>query len=263
MKLGVVLAGGGCRAVFQAGVLYQLHQNGIRFDHVTGVSAGALNGCVVATRQIESLLEIWLSLAGSKLIRFRNSHWNFSPFNLSRIIYDLVHTRLSVEKLADSPVEFAVVTTRFPTFNREIYTNRQQVDMSLALRASSFFPILHTRPVYLDGSFQIDGCFRGHVPVDVAFERGCEQVVLIINKPQAIVDRQISPLRKKYGDRLIIFAPSKSLSIGKFDFREKKIIESFELGRQAAIELTFRESRTPVFDLISTLRFSRKPRERA
>ena len=42
---GLVLEGGGVRGIYTAGVLDVFLEHGIRFDRVTGVSAGAIHGC--------------------------------------------------------------------------------------------------------------------------------------------------------------------------------------------------------------------------
>lgn len=45
MKTGLVLEGGGMRGMYTAGVLDVFMENGITFDGVIGVSAGAITGC--------------------------------------------------------------------------------------------------------------------------------------------------------------------------------------------------------------------------
>jgi len=45
MKTGLVLEGGGVRGIYTAGVLDVFMENGIEFDGVIGVSAGACFGC--------------------------------------------------------------------------------------------------------------------------------------------------------------------------------------------------------------------------
>ena len=44
MKTGLVLEGGAMRGMYTAGVLDVLHREGVRFDGIMGVSAGALFG---------------------------------------------------------------------------------------------------------------------------------------------------------------------------------------------------------------------------
>lgn len=66
-KTALVLSGGGFRGAFQAGALQVLQQNwemisensALKFDIVSGVSAGALNGLLVAQNKFEELLELW------------------------------------------------------------------------------------------------------------------------------------------------------------------------------------------------------------
>lgn len=53
-KTGLVLEGGGMRGIYTAGVLDVFMENGITFDGVIGVSAGAIHGCsFVSDRKAE------------------------------------------------------------------------------------------------------------------------------------------------------------------------------------------------------------------
>lgn len=67
-KTALVLSGGGFRGAFQAGALKVLKENWSRIDPanpsmkfhiVSGVSAGALNGLLVAQNKFDELLELW------------------------------------------------------------------------------------------------------------------------------------------------------------------------------------------------------------
>ena len=49
-KTGLVLEGGGMRGIYTAGVLDVFMENGITFDGVIGVSAGAIHGCSLCIR---------------------------------------------------------------------------------------------------------------------------------------------------------------------------------------------------------------------
>ena len=50
-KTGLVLEGGGMRGIYTAGVLDVFMENGITFDGVIGVSAGAIHGCSFVSGQ--------------------------------------------------------------------------------------------------------------------------------------------------------------------------------------------------------------------
>ena len=51
MKTGLVLEGGGVRGIYTAGVLDVFLEQGISFDGVIGVSAGAIHGCSYLSKQ--------------------------------------------------------------------------------------------------------------------------------------------------------------------------------------------------------------------
>ena len=52
MKTGLVLEGGAMRGIYTAGVLDVFLEQGIHFDGVNGVSAGALHGCSFVFQKI-------------------------------------------------------------------------------------------------------------------------------------------------------------------------------------------------------------------
>ena len=51
MSTGIVLEGGAMRGMFTAGVLDVMMENGIEFDGAAGVSAGAVFGCNLKSKQ--------------------------------------------------------------------------------------------------------------------------------------------------------------------------------------------------------------------
>lgn len=64
IKYALVLSGGGFKGAFQMGVLDYLRENNLmqsdlHFDIISGISAGSLNGAMIAARQYDELKEIW------------------------------------------------------------------------------------------------------------------------------------------------------------------------------------------------------------
>ena len=51
MKTGLILEGGAMRGLFTAGVIDVLMENGVKFDGLIGVSAGAAFGCNYKSNQ--------------------------------------------------------------------------------------------------------------------------------------------------------------------------------------------------------------------
>ncbi len=75
IKNALVLSGGGFKGNFQIGALDYLREQGfidtdLRFDLISGISAGALNGSFIATRQYELLQKIWqrIEREGSQVV---------------------------------------------------------------------------------------------------------------------------------------------------------------------------------------------------
>ena len=66
MKTGLVLEGGAQRAIYSAGVLDVFMENGITFDGVVGVSAGAIHGCSYVAGQRRRSIDYTLAYAGNK-----------------------------------------------------------------------------------------------------------------------------------------------------------------------------------------------------
>lgn len=62
-KRSLILAGGGMRVAYQAGVLVALEEAGLRFDHVDGTSGGILNTAMMASGiSAKEIAERWRSL---------------------------------------------------------------------------------------------------------------------------------------------------------------------------------------------------------
>jgi NTE family protein len=59
MKTALCLSGGGFKSAFQYGALKYLQECDIKYDLIAGISAGALNGSMIATDNFEILDIIW------------------------------------------------------------------------------------------------------------------------------------------------------------------------------------------------------------
>ena len=66
MKTGLVLEGGAQRAIYTAGVLDVFLEQGVSFDGVIGVSAGAIHGCSFVAEQHRRSIDYTLAYAGNK-----------------------------------------------------------------------------------------------------------------------------------------------------------------------------------------------------
>ncbi|MDQ6799387.1 MAG: patatin-like phospholipase family protein [Acidobacteriota bacterium] len=112
--LAVMLTGGGARAAYQVGLLRGIarHFPHLRFEIITGVSAGAINAAFLAAKrgtlgeQVEELTELWCALEihhvfrpnYSGLIPFRAAMHNVFPGRVAR----RPHGVFNVDPLAQS-----------------------------------------------------------------------------------------------------------------------------------------------------------------
>jgi NTE family protein len=84
--LAVMLTGGGARAAYQVGLLKGLTRNfpSLRFQIITGVSAGAINAIFLASREgtlakrVDDLADVWCELVCDHIFRF--DALSFLPF---------------------------------------------------------------------------------------------------------------------------------------------------------------------------------------
>lgn len=81
-KIALVLSGGGFKGAFQIGALQYLKENWsainsetpeMKFDIVTGVSVGSLNGLLVASNKFDQLVDFWKKVAANGVEEIYNS----------------------------------------------------------------------------------------------------------------------------------------------------------------------------------------------
>lgn len=114
MRKGLVLEGGAMRAIFTAGVLDVLMENGVSFDGIVGVSAGAAFGSNYKSGQQGRTIRYNLRFA--KDIRY-SSFWSLLfTGNLygAKFCYHTLPEKLDVfdkEAFNKNPMEFYTVCT--------------------------------------------------------------------------------------------------------------------------------------------------------
>ena len=71
VRLGVVFAGGGAKAAYEAGVAVVLRERGVVPTAVAGTSAGAINAVLLATGETERLAELWRTIRREDVYAYR------------------------------------------------------------------------------------------------------------------------------------------------------------------------------------------------
>lgn len=184
-KTGLVLEGGAFRGVFTSGVLDVLMENGIDFDYVVGVSAGAGNGISYISGQIGRTRNV---------IKPRNKKDNYFGMkqiirygkflNLDRMFFEYPFNQFpyDFDKYRESSKELEIVVANCDTGKAEYYEEREDMDRFLNLgKASCSVPIMCS-PVKIGDYHYLDGSICDSVPMERAFSKGCDKLLVIMTK---------------------------------------------------------------------------------
>lgn len=187
MKTGLVLEGGGMRALFSAGVMDVLMEDEIVFDGIIGVSAGACFGCNYKSKQIGRALRYNLDYAGDP--RYMSLRNLFREGNLvsAEFAYHTLPTKLDVfdfEEFANNNTEYYVVCCDIEKAE-PVYHKIDEMDYEALewMRASASMPLV-SRPVKVGGRKLLDGGMIDSIPLKAFNEMGFDKNVVIMTQPR-------------------------------------------------------------------------------
>ncbi len=271
MKKGLVLEGGAMRGMFSAGVMDVLMENGIEFDGIVGVSAGAVFGCNYKSKQIGRTIRYNMkyikdprycslrSLIKTGDMFGRDFCYRKIPFELD--IFDN-------ETFKSNPVKFYVVATDIGT-GKAIYKKIDSADEKglLYMRASASMPLVSTI-INVDGKEMLDGGIADSIPLEFFINKGYEKNLVILTQPRGYIKKKNSliPLMKislrKYpklieamANRHILYnkqieytekaeercsafviKPAEKLPIGRLEKNPETLKKVYDLGRAEALK---------------------------
>lgn len=185
MKKGLVLEGGAMRGMYTAGVLDVFLENGIHFDGVMGVSAGAIAGCSFVSGQRERTIRYNLAYCRDKRMMSLYSLITTGDLVGTQFCYHDIPERLDPfdkEAFQSSPTRFYVTCTNLETGEPEyllLQDPERQIDY---MRASASVPYV-SRIVELEGKKLLDGGCSDSVPVRKFQELGYGRNVVVLTRP--------------------------------------------------------------------------------
>lgn len=188
--VGIVDVGGGMRGVYSSGIYDYFMDNGITFDLCIGVSAGSANMITYLANQKKRTLEFYREYPKRKeYMSFSNFFKQGSYIGLDYIYSDLSNqggeNPLDFETALKSRMTYLAVATRVNDGKAEYFTkNDMKLNDYTVLKASCCMPGV-CRPVKMDDELYVDGGVADPVPVEKAFEMGCDKVVVVLTKPRA------------------------------------------------------------------------------
>lgn len=193
-KTGLILEGGGMKCAYQAGVLDRFLENGIRFDYVIGVSAGAANGASFMAGQIGRNRRFYTDhVTEPDYFGMKSFIKKGDMFNLSYIYADLSNEDgadyLDYDAVRNNPAEYEVVATNALTGEPAYFGKDKMIRNNYVhIMASSAIPVV-CRPVFIDGVPYYDGGISDAIPVKRALDQGCDRIVCVLSKSRYYVKK--------------------------------------------------------------------------
>lgn len=271
MKKGLVLEGGGLRALFSAGVIDVMMENQITFDGIIGVSAGATFGSNYKSGQIGRALRYNIALKDDPRYISWRSFFKTGDLVGAEFSYHVMPTELDIfdyEAFRQNPMEFHIVCTDAET-GEPVYKQLDIMDYEGLewVRASASMPIV-SKPVPLKGRKLLDGGIADSIPLKHFQELGYERNIVVLTQPKGFFKKRtkLMPLfhltmrkypaiikamgrrhlmyneqlrylaeEEKKGNILLIY-PEDSLPIGRTELNEEKMRKVYQMGRKAAEE---------------------------
>ena len=270
MKVGLVLEGGGMRALFTAGVLDALLDvKELDVDGIVGVSAGALFGANYVSGQKERAIRYNKKYARDK--RYMGLHsWitTGNAVNKEFAFYEIPF-KLDVfdqEKFKQSKIDFYVVMTNVENGQAEYVLIEDIFEQMEYLRATSALPFA-SKIIEINGKKYLDGGISDSIPIDYCQSLGYDKIILILTRPENsykedklnflyklvyrkypnLVERLINMgkdyevVLKKIKDlenenKIFVIRPPEVLKIGRLEKNEDKIQNVYDIGLNTGIK---------------------------
>lgn len=189
MKTCVIDTGGGLRGIYASGVLDRCIELGVNFDVAMGISAGSANVSSFLAGQKERNYRFYIDYSGRK--KYMSVH-NFitkrSYIDLDYIYGILSNSdgedHLDYDAFTKNKTEFITIATNAVTGEAKYFDRSDMAqDRYDIFKASSCIPFV-CRPYVIDGVPYYDGALSDTIPIQKAFNMGCDKVVLIVTKPR-------------------------------------------------------------------------------
>ena len=270
MKVGLVLEGGGMRALFTAGVLDALLDvKELNIDGIVGVSAGALFGVNYVSGQKERAIRYNKKYARDK--RYMGLYsWitTGNAVNKEFAFYEIPF-KLDVfdqEKFKESKIDFHVVMTNIENGQAEYILIEDVFEQMEYLRATSALPFA-SKIIEINGKKYLDGGISDSIPIDYCESLGYDKIILILTRPEdahkndklsflyklvyrkypnlverlinmgkdyEIVLKKIKDLENK--NKIFVIRPPQVLKIGRLEKNEDKIQNVYDIGLNTGIK---------------------------
>ncbi len=185
---GIIDVGGGMRGVFSAGIYDRFLEEGISFDLCIGVSAGSANLISYVAGHRNRLRRFYVDYARRKQYMSLDNFLHSGSYIGLDYIYSTLSNAggedpLSYDAFIANPADFITVVTDGET-GEPIYFPKSSIkrDNLTVIKASCCLPAI-CKPIVIDGRDCFDGGISDPIPLQKAFDMGCDKVIVVISKP--------------------------------------------------------------------------------
>lgn len=206
--LGLIDVGGGNRGAFGAGVLDYCIDHHIVMEYCIGISAGSANCVSYIAKQRGRNLRFYTDYnLSNEFLSLRNGIKHHSLTNLD-YIYSTISNEdgkdpLDYKSFKESNQDCIIVATDAIT-GEAVYFDKDALKENdyRVLAASCNIPGINQAYV-LNGQEYFDGGLSNPIPIDKAFQDGCDKVIVILTLPKTYFrddkrDRQLAKFIQSY-----------------------------------------------------------------
>lgn len=183
-RKALALEGGSLRCLFSAGVTDLMMEKGLEWDGVIGVSAGALTGVNIVSRQKGRTAAVNIGYVNDpRYMGFRSLVKNRSIFNFDFLFGELSDTLLPLDRetFINSRTRYTAVATSCVDGGVRYYEKSGVEDIYPAIRASASLPLLSPM-VMVEGEPCLDGGLSVSIPYRKPLEEGYDKVVVVTTR---------------------------------------------------------------------------------
>ena len=202
MKQAICFAGGGSKGAYQLGVWKALNELGESFDIATGTSIGSINAAFYVQQDFQKAQEMWFNVeATAVMVNGINLEKSFQsvyhqreqlvPFLKTYIhskgadvspFHNTIQKYFNAEAFFSSPVDFALMTVKFPSVSpveitKDMMRTRGEAAWEWLAASAAAFPVFPVMTI--DEEEYIDGGYYDNLPIASAFKLGADRVVAI------------------------------------------------------------------------------------
>ncbi len=176
VKIGIAFGGGGARGFAHLGAIKAFEEYGIKFDYVSGTSAGSIVGAFYAAGYT---YEQMFKIAEKMNVKdIRTSKLVFVP-SKTEGLEKVIKNELGDINIQDLPIPFSAIAVDIITMEECVITKG---NLAKACAGSSAVPGVF-QPVVFEDRHLCDGGLQNTIPADVPKLMGCDYVVAVdVNK---------------------------------------------------------------------------------